>query len=219
MRDVRALKRVIEHTREEEVDVVRLFPNRWNFNEQTQQVFKAVVASIRRYGNRLYPVVVRDIGRRRLEIIDGEHRWRACREAGLTTVWVKNLGVVDDSLAEELMLLLNEDRGESDTLKLAKLVEELKDEFGEEDVKERYPFTEAELRDMELFSKVNWESFPEDWQAARRPRTRTAVEGCQHVFVEVEMEVCDGCGLIRATEESGKVKSDDREIDNERSES
>jgi len=199
MRKLRELKRTIEQIVEEEVDAHRVFPNRWNFNEQTSIVFHGIVESIRRYGNRLYPVIVRDVGRNRLEIVDGEHRWKACCRLGLQKVFVKNLGRVDDGTAEELMLLLNENRGEADLLKLAKLMNDIKSKFGEEDVKGRYPFTEAELRDLELFKSVDWEVFPEDWEAARRPMVRTQVQECEHVWEEVEVWKCDGCGLVRTT--------------------
>jgi len=198
MRNLRRLKQAIEKTVEEEVDANRVFPNRWNFNEQTSIVFHGIVESIRRYGNRLYPVIVRDVGRNRLEIVDGEHRWKACCRLGLQKVFVKNLGKIDDGTAEELMLLLNENRGESDLLKLAKLVDEIKNEFGEEDVKNRYPFTEAELRDLELFKNVDWNAFPEEWEGRRRP-TLTRVQRCEHEWEEVEVWKCDGCGLVRTT--------------------
>jgi len=210
MRNLRRIKQSIERVKEEIVDINRVFPNRWNFNEQKPHVFKAVVASIRRYGNRLYPVIVRDIGRNRLEIIDGEHRWKACKQLGMKKLYVKNLGEVDDRTAEELMLLLNENRGEADLLKLSKLVDEFKTEFGEEDVKERYPFTDAELRDMEIFAKVDWKDFPDEWEAARRPRTQSAVDACAHDWEEVEVYKCEKCDLVRATPEDAEEVVDNK---------
>jgi len=210
MRDVRALKQKIETTKEELVDTLRLFPNRWNFNEQQTHVFKAVVESVKRYGNRLYPIIVREIGSRKYEIIDGEHRWKAARELGLKKVYIKNLGRIDDVVAEELTLLLNEDRGESDMLKLAELVEEAKAGFGEADVKGRYPFTDAELRDLELFSKINWEEFPVEWQERRKQTQEKRKEvGCEHEYVEEIAWKCQKCGLVKPmTEEEQKLYAD-----------
>jgi len=197
MRNLKAIKKTIDETKEELMETKFLVPNKWNFNEQPPHIFNAVVQSIKKYGNKLYPIIVRKIGKTKVEIIDGEHRWKACLKLGLSSVWVKNIGEIDQTSAEELTLLLNETRGESDLLKLSRTMGTLSEEYTLEDVRMRYPFTGAELRDMAVFRDVDWDAFPDDWESRRNPdKVGAGRKVCEHDFEITEAYVCVVCGII-----------------------
>ena len=66
--------------------ISQLTPNRWNPNVMTDAEFAQLVAEVRRLGRLPKPIVVRALDDGTYEIIDGEHGWRAAKEAGLEHV-------------------------------------------------------------------------------------------------------------------------------------
>jgi len=126
------------------VPIETLRPNPWNPNVQSEFIFARERASIREFGF-VDPVTVREVpGADGLEIVDGEHRWRAAREEGFTDIAVVNLGVIPDHVAKRLTVVLNGTRGEADTTKLSELIHELAQEGPE--LLAVLPFTEQELK-------------------------------------------------------------------------
>ncbi len=71
------------------------------------------------------PIIVRELGKGKFEIIDGEHRWRAAKELLMPEVRVVNLGVVPDEKAKQLTILLNELGGSPDQVRLADLLRDI----------------------------------------------------------------------------------------------
>ncbi len=62
-----------------------LEPNGWNPNEMDAEQFAELVAEVRHLGRICKPIIVRPEGDR-FVIVDGEHNWRAAREAGFNEV-------------------------------------------------------------------------------------------------------------------------------------
>jgi ParB family chromosome partitioning protein len=79
--------------------------------------------SIREHGL-LEPIVVRDLGMDRFEIIAGERRWRACQKAGLREALVIVKNVAEDD-AFELALIENLQREDLGPVELAEGLERL----------------------------------------------------------------------------------------------
>lgn len=79
--------------------------------------------SIKEHGL-LEPIVVRDVGADRFEIIAGERRWRACQKAGLREALVIVKSVADDD-AFELALVENLQREDLGPVELAEGLERL----------------------------------------------------------------------------------------------
>jgi hypothetical protein len=105
------------------VPVDRIRPNSFNPNKMDDFMFGRTVASIDKLGWAT-PIVVRDMGDY-FEVIDGEHRWRAARELGMTEVPIWNLGEIPDAKAKQLTIVLNETRGTADREKLGELLRDL----------------------------------------------------------------------------------------------
>ena len=114
---------ITQYVKRVRIDSIR--PNPWNPNKQSEEVFRRQIESIRRYGL-LLPILVRkmDDG---YEIIDGEHRYRACRELGIEEVAVIDLGNVDEKTAKHLTEIFTRLRGTADVMLEAKLLKELSD--------------------------------------------------------------------------------------------
>lgn len=63
-----------------------LTPNDYNPNAMTTEEFSELVGEVRHLGRLPKPIVVRPASASRWEIVDGEHSWRAAREAGLSLI-------------------------------------------------------------------------------------------------------------------------------------
>ena len=117
----------------EEVEVGAITPNprqpRINFDDEALEELRDSIVEV----GLLQPVVVRklavDAGPERYELIMGERRWRASKEAGLERIpaIVRNTG--DDELLRDA-LLENLQRQELDPLEEAAAYQQLLDDFG-----------------------------------------------------------------------------------------
>jgi ParB/RepB/Spo0J family partition protein len=135
------------------VDQIR--PNPWNPNKQTDFIYERERHSIRTHGF-LDPLLVRQKDGF-VEIIDGEHRWRAARQEGLTELPVNNIGEVSDEVAQQLTIIMNETRGEADAKKLAELVASINTTVALEELEKALPYTLDQLQNMVAEVKVDWD--------------------------------------------------------------
>ena len=91
------------------------------------EALEALSESIREYGL-IQPITVRPLDRGYYQIIAGERRWRAAREAGLTEIPVRILEA-DDRLAMELALVENLQRKDLNPMEEAAGYKKLMDEY------------------------------------------------------------------------------------------
>lgn len=136
-----------------QVELEKLEPNPWNPNVMTDLVLQKERESIELYGF-IDPITVRPHPTKRkrergvLQIIDGEHRWRVATEMELVTVPVVVLDI-DTVAAKKLTIILNETRGEADTLDLAKLLKDLSSSHASADeLLQALPFTSRDLDEL-----------------------------------------------------------------------
>lgn len=117
----------------EEVELGSITPNprqpRVNFDDQALEELRDSIIEV----GLLQPVVVRkleDVGAApRYELIMGERRWRACKEAGLDRIPAIVRSTGDDELLRDA-LLENLQRQELDPLEEAAAYQQLLDDFG-----------------------------------------------------------------------------------------
>jgi ParB-like chromosome segregation protein Spo0J len=81
------------------IDEVR--PNNWNPKDKETEDYKKIKKGIEARGQRM-PIVVRE--NKGYEIIDGEQRWRSCKDLGFKEVLIYNEGEISDALAMELTI-------------------------------------------------------------------------------------------------------------------
>ncbi|WP_262851351.1 ParB/RepB/Spo0J family partition protein [Mumia quercus] len=121
--------RPVEGARFAEIPVGQVSPN----PRQPREVFDEeamaeLVHSIREVGL-LQPIVVRTVGKDAYELVMGERRWRASKEAGLETI----PSIVRDTSDEDLLrdaLLENLHRSQLNPLEEAAAYQQLLDDFG-----------------------------------------------------------------------------------------
>jgi len=135
--------------------IEKVRPNPWNPNRQSDFIFDKERTSIRTHGF-IDPVLVRQKGDY-VEIIDGEHRWRAAQMEGLTEIPVNNLGEVPDVVAKQLTIIMNEVKGNADKDELSKLIKDLNASIDTVDLLTHLPFTEMELNKLLSDAAINWD--------------------------------------------------------------
>ena len=117
-----------EGTEQLQVSIERIEPKedqpRQTFNKES---LAELSESIRNYGM-IQPITVRPIENGYYQIIAGERRWRAAREAGLSEVPIRVIEV-DDRTAMELALVENLQREDLNPIEEAKGLQTLMQEF------------------------------------------------------------------------------------------
>ncbi len=111
------------------IPVDRIEPNpdqpRMVFDEEA---LHELAASIREHGV-LQPILVRTLGENRYQLIAGERRWRASREAGHTTIPAL-VEEIDDDTALEISIIENLQREDLNPLEEAAMYERMVHEHG-----------------------------------------------------------------------------------------
>ncbi len=141
-------------TNKKTVSIFKCEANPWNPNKQSKEMFDKEVASIKELGL-LGSILVREIGNI-YQILDGEHRYKACLELGYTDITVESLGELPDQDAKLLTVLLNNLHGEDDIEKRAKIFEELNS--GQLQL---LPFSDQEIQNEKKLFKFDFSQYDE----------------------------------------------------------
>lgn len=128
------------------VKVSSIKPNAWNPNSMTGVDFDRLRKAIRATGFN-DPVMVRSgnsdgpFPDGTLEVIDGEHRWRAATAEGLETIPVMDMGNVPDAEAKVLTINANKLRGQHDRTREGEILSELSKLDGGTAILDLMPFS------------------------------------------------------------------------------
>lgn len=136
-------------------------PNSWNPNQQSPDMFRNLLYSIRKNGF-VSAITCRYLQEDDVfEIIEGEHRWKAVKELtekGVTLlqtptgpelpegkIMINCLGVVDDVSAMAMTQTFNRIQGVDDEAKLAGVIKTIM-EKGDEETISTLPYSESDLQ-------------------------------------------------------------------------
>lgn len=120
------------------IPIASVRPNAWNPNRMPEETYKALVEDVKANGvGTIDPIHVRSLGKNEgveastppflFEIIDGEHRLKALREAGFGEIQCIIDGVSEDE-AKAINYRKNKERGNMDPFKEAELFKSMLDE-------------------------------------------------------------------------------------------
>lgn len=138
------------------LDLMR--PNPWNPNRMDEETFAKEIRSIQNNGF-VEPIKVRITATGEIEIIDGEHRWRAAQKVGLVEVPVVNLGKIGDAQAKKLTIIANELHGTAEPMLLANLIKDLSSTTMFDDLSLELPWTAGELEALSKSADAfNWDA-------------------------------------------------------------
>ena len=121
-----------------------ILPNTYNPNIVPEDILAKLRAEIAQKGL-TQPIIVRSSGNSYI-IVDGEHRWQACKELGFKEIpcIVQEYG---DTEAKIKTLQLNYLRGSAVPIRLANLIHDLNQEIRLEDLAKRLPYDEPQMMD------------------------------------------------------------------------
>lgn len=178
-----------------------LMTNTWNPNRMTDEMLRKEIESIKEFGF-VDPITVRKFGEMVYQIIDGEHRWKAALQVGLTEIPCVVLDVPDD-VAEQLTIVLNDLRGKPDEEKLAALVRDLSTRRSMLDLERVLPYKRERLAEMIAERKADF-----DWEALKRPKgeekqeeTRQWVERIYRLPHTAAQVIDDAIAKVRTQED------------------
>lgn len=139
-------------TEKKKVKIEECVINPWNPNVMSKEMFEKEVNSIKELGL-LGSILVRELSGC-YQIIDGEHRWKACKELGYTDITVESLGEIDDNQTKVLTILLNNLHGEDDIEKRAAVFEQLN-----QGQLQLLPFTQEEIDNTKALFKFDFTQY------------------------------------------------------------
>jgi len=155
------------------IPVDQLVPNPWNPNKMSDEMLRKEIDSIKEFGF-VDPIHCRAMDEV-FQIIDGEHRWIGAKAIGMDEIPCIVL-TVDDVVAEQLTIVLNDLRGKPDEAKLAALVRDLSTRRSMLDLERVLPYKREKLAEMIAERKADF-----DWDALKRPKIEEKPEVAQWV--------------------------------------
>ena len=118
--------------------------NPWNPNRMTAAMYAKALESIELYGF-VDPLTVRDVGNFRFQIIDGEHRFNAGRDLGMTEFPCIIISGLTDTQAKKLTIVMNELHGQADPGRMGDLLTEILSASSMEELLVGLPYDESIL--------------------------------------------------------------------------
>jgi ParB/RepB/Spo0J family partition protein len=137
----------------------QITPNEYNPNKMEKIKRDALQTSITEDGF-LQPVLVRKVGDAYV-IVDGEHRYTILKDMGSPEIPCIVVDV-DDVTAKAFTINMNNLRGDSDRLKLAEVIKELRTRYSIEELEERLGFTTKEIKSFEELVNFDFDAFHDE---------------------------------------------------------
>jgi len=166
--EVEKKAQALERLKVEYVPIDSVKPNSYNPNRQNDRDFQLLLRSMREDGF-TQPVVVQKSTR---EIVDGEHRWRAARELGMTEIPV----VFVEMSAEQMRIATlrhNRARGSEDIELSSQLLRDLRElgalEWAADSLMLDDKTLDRLLSDVPVPEILASEEYSEAWQPTRNP--------------------------------------------------
>ena len=130
----------------EMIPIERIRANDYNPNAMPPAIYEQLVGNIKSRGFRSAVYVLPADAQGVYTIVDGEHRWRAAKEAGMTEIPCVVLPAGEDD-AKRDCITMNQLRGNLVPLKLALVIAELAKTRPLEELERELGFEEHELKD------------------------------------------------------------------------
>lgn len=165
--------------------------NTWNPNKQSAFIYEKELTSIRTHGF-LDPIDVREREAGGYEIVDGEHRYKAAKELGMTELPVNNLGKISAASAKQLTVIRNETRGQSERTALSSLLHDLIDNehVSVDELKTNLPIDPVDIDSFLKDLKVDWDDVG-DPEAAKDAQDAQDAPGTERMTYVLPVELAD----------------------------
>jgi len=128
----------------------------WNYKLNNKPLMAKLTANMKDRGQ-VQLLIVRELGKAKYEIVNGNHRFDALLDLGITSATCLNLGPISLTHAKRIAFETNETEFAADNIKLADIIKELSEAFSMEDLELTLPFSRKEIDDMAKLTTFNFE--------------------------------------------------------------
>ena len=186
------------------VPIEQVKTNDYNPKEKKGAKYEKVLDSVRTNGL-MAPIFVRELGKDSYEIVDGEQRFTACQDLGLTEVIIYNYGKLTDAEAMALTVWW-EEQVPFDEIKLAELFTKLVNEVGGDYSKIKLPFSQKEIEQKIEMLKFDWTAIEKEAEDVKKENHADAVK-CPYYG-------CADCHYFKTGEANREADEEDELDDN-----
>jgi len=168
------------------VDINKVKPNTWNPKENIEESsenkarYEEIRNEIKKKGL-FEAITVRELNNE-YEILDGFHRWTACKELGFKEIRINNLGKIDDKLARAITLIKEQKRVPLSELKTAEVVGWFSEQgIDEDETKDLLGYSDETFDEYSKLFEFDWDEYKE---SEIEPSSKTQEE-----------IICPSCGF------------------------
>ena len=128
----------------QEIELSKLVGAAWNYKKDFEYLEEKLINNIKKNGI-IENIIVREIEGDKFEVVNGNHRLKACVKIGLEKIMCCNLGGIKLRVAKRIAVETNETKFPNDKSKLSDIVSELLDSFGLDDMISTTPWNTDEI--------------------------------------------------------------------------
>lgn len=150
--------------KDEVVDISKVKPNTWNPKESIEESsenrlrYEEIKREIEKKG--LFEAITVRETKDGYEILDGYHRWLACKELGFEEVRINTLGKIDDKLARAITVVKEQKKVPVSELAVAELVGWFREQGTEDgDIMNLLGYTEEQFKEYSDLFDFSWEEY------------------------------------------------------------
>lgn len=144
-----------------EIELSKLVKADWNYKEDNDDLKEKLKVNITKNGQ-VENLIVRELGKGKYEIVNGNHRYDAMVELELKTAVAYNLGVIKLEDAKRIAIETNETRFLTNEVKLAAVLKELTGEFTIDDMVSSMPYDEEKLKNYLEMADFKWPDYDDE---------------------------------------------------------
>lgn len=173
------------------VDINKVKPNTWNPKESIEEStenkkhYEEIKREIEKKGL-FEAITVREL-KNEYEILDGYHRWTACKELGFTEIRVNNLGEISDPLAMAITSIKEQKKVPISEIKQAEVVQKVLELMGndKEKTKDLLGYEDDILEEYINLFEFNFDNLDGEFTEGEDKEKGEEVEcpECGHKFV------------------------------------
>lgn len=163
--------------------VTQLVKASWNYKDDDSDLKEKLKANLKRNGQ-IENIVVRLLDTGFYEIVNGNHRYDAMTEIGISDIMCYNLGTVSDSVAHRIAIELNETRFQTDRIRLAGLMKDMIKDIPIIELEESLPFTLEEIEGLVNLTDFDFNQFQERPMPKIEEEEPLKCPECGYVFPE-----------------------------------
>ena len=144
-----------------EVPITSLTLAVWNYKTDDPKLMRKLESNIKKHGQ-VENLIVREMNDGPdivYEVVNGNHRLKALTNLGYDNVVCYNLGKITDATAKRIAVETNETKFGTDSIKLAEVMRDIRDEYHLDDILETMPFSKGELENFEGMLEFDWDQF------------------------------------------------------------